>query len=113
MTKEQNKKSSKIGQDWKSLRSNFACLFTVIAEVQFLEGRLGTQILNLKSLDNSWGNSFSKFFILDIKCRFTCGIVDLHWIIKKFQNFMTGFLEKLQYSQFNGGVYIFVVFDNK
>ena len=50
---EQNKKSSKIGQDWKSLRSNFACLFTVIAEVQFLEGRLGTQILNLKSLDNS------------------------------------------------------------
>ena len=26
---------------------------------------------------------------------------------------MTGIVEKLQYSQFNGGVYIFVVFDNK
>ena len=26
---------------------------------------------------------------------------------------MTGVVEKLQYSQFNGGVYIFVVFNNK
>ena len=27
----------------------------------------------LKSFGNSWGNSYTKFAILDIKFRFTCG----------------------------------------
>ena len=36
------------------------------------------KILSLKSFDNSWGNSYTKFAIQDIKCRFTCGELDLY-----------------------------------
>ena len=31
------------------------------------------KILSFKSLGNLWGNSYTKFAILDIKFRFTCG----------------------------------------
>ena len=38
------KKSSKSGQDFKNLSSNFACFLTAIVKVSFLEGRLGTTL---------------------------------------------------------------------
>ena len=34
---------------------------------------------------NSWGNSYIKFVLLDIKFHFTCGKSDLHKNIGKFQ----------------------------
>ena len=37
---------------------------------------------------NSWGNSYTKFVMLNIKFRFTCGHSDLYWNIVKFQNIM-------------------------
>ena len=37
-------KSSKSGQDMKSLISTFACFLTTIAKVFFPEGRLGTRL---------------------------------------------------------------------
>ena len=45
--------------------------------------------LSLKSFGNSWGNSYNKFAILDIKFRFTCVESDLYQNIFKFPNIMT------------------------
>ena len=45
--------------------------------------------LKLKLFGNSWGNSYTKFAIVDIKFRFTCGESDLYQIIVKFQNIKT------------------------
>ena len=57
------------------------------------------KILSLKSFGNfsgnSWGNSFTKFVILDVKYRFTCGDSDLCLIIEKCQNIMTRIVWKL------------------
>ena len=82
-------KSSKTGQDKKSLISTFACFSTATAKVWFLEGGLGTnvstqiwdfpnfplfsKILSLKSFGNSWGKLYTKFVIIDITFRLTCG----------------------------------------
>ena len=41
---------------------------------------------SLKVFGNSWGNSYTKFVILDIKVRFTCGKSDLYWNIVEFYN---------------------------
>ena len=38
------KKCPKIGQDFKTLQSNFACFLTAIVKVYFLERRLGTRL---------------------------------------------------------------------
>ena len=77
-------KSSKTIKDKKSLISTFACFLTAIAKVWFLEGRPDTgrhvstqiwyflsislfpKIPSLKSFGHSWGNSYTKFAILDI-----------------------------------------------
>ena len=34
--------------------------------------------ISFKSLGKSWGNSYTKFAILDIKFPFTCGGLDLY-----------------------------------
>ena len=47
------------------------------------------RILSLKLFGNSWGNSCTKFAILDITFRFTFGESDLYYNIAKFQNIMT------------------------
>ena len=41
---------------------------------------------SLKSFNNSWANSYTKFVILYIKVRFTYGKLDLYRYIVKFQN---------------------------
>ena len=46
-------------------------------------------ILSLKSLGNSWGNSYIKFFMIDVKFRFICGELKLYKNIEMFQNIMT------------------------
>ena len=46
-------------------------------------------IVSLKSFGNSSGNSCTKFVKLDIKCRLTCGDLDLYQIIDKFKNILT------------------------
>ena len=38
------KKSSKIGQDYKNVTSNFAYFLTAVVKVYILEGRLGTKL---------------------------------------------------------------------
>ena len=88
-------KSSKIGHDKKSLMSTFACVLTTIAKVKFCKGDWAlvyvstliwdfsniswfSKILSLKSFTNSWGNSYTKFAILDFKFCFTCDKWDLY-----------------------------------
>ena len=36
------------------------------------------KILSFKSFGNSWGKSYTKFIILEIKSRFTCGESNLY-----------------------------------
>ena len=43
------------------------------------------KVLILMLFSNSWGNSCTKFAILDILFRFTCGWSSLYWNIVKFQ----------------------------
>ena len=61
---------------------------------------LSIKILSLKSFGKSWGDSYTKFAILGIKFRFTCGESDLYLNSTngksdlylnstKFQNIMT------------------------
>ena len=81
-------KSSKTGQDKKSLILTFACFWLLLPKFNFWKGDwvldyFSTQIwdfpnislfpktLSLKSFGNSWGNSCTKFAILDITFRFT------------------------------------------
>ena len=47
------------------------------------------KIVNLTSFDNSWRSSETKFVILGIKVRFTCGESDHYHKIVKFQYIMT------------------------
>ena len=57
---------------------------------------LFSKILSLTSFGSSSGNSCTKFAILDITFRFTCGQSDLYQNIVKFQNIMNkiiGFLK--------------------
>ena len=80
----------KIRQEQKTSLSIFAYFLAFIAKALFLEGskcrklRLQSnmrtfnickfnEILNLKSFANSFGNSYTKFVILDIKLCLTCG----------------------------------------
>ena len=44
---------------------------------------------SLQSFGNSWGNSYTRFVILDIRVRFTYGKLDLYQNIVKFQNIST------------------------
>ena len=46
--------------------------------VDFPNISLFPKILSLKSIGNSWGNLYSKFAMLDITIRFTCGESDLY-----------------------------------
>ena len=81
-------------------------LWVVLAKLNFWKGDWGLgyvftqiwdfrnislfpKILSLKLFGNSWGNSYTKFAILDITFRFTCGESDLYYNIAKFQNIMT------------------------
>ena len=76
-------KVSNIGHKKKNLLSAFACFLTAIAYVWLFEGRLSTRLSlhpNLRffkyfliSFGTSWGNSYTKFVIPDVKFRFTCG----------------------------------------
>ena len=79
-------KSSKTGQEKKSLISTFEGFLTAIAKVKFLEGRLGTRMYTYLNLKFFWyflislnpqilrcsATCIQLFFILDIKFRFTC-----------------------------------------
>ena len=79
-------KSSKIGQEKKSLISTFEGFLTAIAKVKFLEGRLDTRLCTYLNLKFFWyflislnpqilrcsATCIQLFFILDIKFRFTC-----------------------------------------
>ena len=47
---------------------------------------LNFQRSSLKLFGNLWGNSYTKFAILDIKFHFTCGSSDLYQNMAKFQN---------------------------
>ena len=49
-------------------------------------------ILSVAPFGNSWGNSYTKFAILDIKLRLTCVESDLYENIVKFQNIMSKIL---------------------
>ena len=99
-------KSSKSGQEKKSLVSVLTCFLTAIAKIYLVAGRLGATLcvhpilrfffyflfpknLSLKSFGNSWNNSYTKFAMLDIKFRFTCGESNLCQHNLKFQNIMT------------------------
>ena len=54
-------------------------------------------MISLKSFGNSWGSSYTKFDILDIKHSFTCGDSDLCQIIKKCQNIMSRIVDYYHY----------------
>ena len=82
-------KSSKIGQQQKTLTSAFAKFLTAIAKVLLLEERPSTKTLSptnfvifpissLRSFGNSWGNSCAVFFILDIKLTDVVAMVALN-----------------------------------
>ena len=51
------------------------------------------KILNLKWFFNSWGNSCTKFVILDIKYRFTCADSNLCQVIENGQNIMIAIVD--------------------
>ena len=79
-------KSSKIGQEKKSLISTFEGFLTAIAKVKFLEERLDTRLRTYLNLKFFWyflislnpqilrcsATCIQLFFILDTKFRFTC-----------------------------------------
>ena len=54
-------------------------------------------ILSPKLFSNSWGNSYIKFSIIDIKFRFICCELKLYKIIEMFQNIMTSIVGSLIY----------------
>ena len=83
-------KSSKTGQDKKSWYLLLRVFGLLLPKFNFWKGdwalgyvstqiwdfsniSLFPKILSLKSFDNLWGNSHTKFAILDITFRFTCG----------------------------------------
>ena len=54
-----------------------------------------SKILNLKLFDNWWGNSYTKFVILDIKCSFFFeNKWVLYWNVLKFLSNMTKIVRK-------------------
>ena len=82
-------KSSKTGQDKKSLTPLSRVFWLLLPKFNFWKGDwalgyvstqiwdfpnifLFPKILSLKSFGNSWGSSYTKFAILDITFRFTC-----------------------------------------
>ena len=87
-------KSKKIKQNWTRLQTFNICFCVNINWSLLLKSNLWredwilayvsrhfwalfisyfSKILNFKSFDNSWNNSYIKFFLLGIKFRFTCG----------------------------------------
>ena len=83
--------SRKIGHDKKSLIPFLVGIFSATTKIWFLQRRQETlayvsaliwdfsnvsyfsKILRFKQFGNSWGNSYIKFVIPDIKFPFTCG----------------------------------------
>ena len=72
--------SSKIGQDYKTLVSAFACFLTAIVNFLFWKGyclhpnlRFLQYFLSLQFFWKCWGNSCTKFVIFGIKFRLICG----------------------------------------
>ena len=63
------------------------------------------KILSVKSFNNSWGNSRTKFIILDIKYCFTCGDSNLSEIIKKLQNLMARIVWKFYFALYSSNDY--------
>ena len=86
------KKSSKIGQDYKILISDFAYFLRATAK-NFWKGDWAMSPSNLRFFMSrsafSEGNFYANFVKLEIKFRFSCGKWDLYQIISKFQNIMT------------------------
>ena len=69
-------RSSKTGRGKKSLISTFACFSAENVSTQiwdFPNISLFPKILSLMSFGSLWGNSYTKFAILDITFRFACG----------------------------------------
>ena len=79
-------KSSKTGREKKGFTSIFACFLTSTAKVGFLEGGwalgyVSTQICDFPNISlfakilsfKAFDNSYTKFSIVDITFRFTCG----------------------------------------
>ena len=64
-----------------SFSENFANVLNEWSHTKYVYGLVRStilpKILSLKSFGNSWGNFCSKFVVLDIKYRFTCGYSDL------------------------------------
>ena len=60
------------------LKGGWALGFVSIQIWEFFNVSLFPEILSLKSFCNSWGSSYTKFIVLDIKFRFNCGKSDLY-----------------------------------
>ena len=82
------RKKSEIGQGCKTFISAFAYFFTAITKLFFRMGGFVLPILRFfeyfliswgpNSFDNSWCNSYTQFFLLDIKFCFIYGESDLY-----------------------------------
>ena len=109
------KQCIEIKQNWtgrEALISVFVQFWPLVIKKNFVEGRLGTRlylqpvwvfaiiskfpkILSLKSFSNSWGNSYSMFFVLDFMFHFTFGELNhtkrlRNWSLR-FSNFKRKF----------------------
>ena len=60
------------------LKGGWALGFVSIQIWEFFNVSLFPEILSLKLFCNSWGSSYTKFIVLDIKFRFNCGKSDLY-----------------------------------
>ena len=63
--------------------------FVSIQFWDFLIMSINPQILILRFFSNSWGNSYTKFIVIDIKFRFACSESNLHEDCKLPKYFVT------------------------
>ena len=105
--------SSEVGKDQKTLIFVFVKVLTTIAKHWFLGERLdfvsiqfwhflivsiNPQILIFKLFSNSWGNSYTKFIVIDIKFRFACSESNLHEDNVNCQNILSPIVGKLSFA---------------
>ena len=50
---------------------------------------------------NSWGNSYTKFNILDFKFHFTCGNLNFYWNTLNCKHIMSVLVDLFEYAEFN------------
>ena len=91
-----NNKPRETRLDYKALISTIFWL--LLSKIYFSEwdectkdsvSNCVSDFLNLSLLGNSWGNSYTKFVILDIKFHFTCFLSNLNENFVKFQKNIT------------------------